>query len=64
MANNLEDSKAMVEAVNKAGVKSLVDFIYTKFPANILARDFMQSGDLGKFVTWRQIAQKSREQAL
>ena len=53
MANHLADGKAMVDAVEKAGVKSLVDFIYTKCPANILARDLMQSGALGEFVTFR-----------
>jgi predicted dehydrogenase len=53
MANHLADGKAMVEAVEKNGVKSLVDFIYTKCPANILARDLMQSGKLGEFVTFR-----------
>lgn len=53
MANNLEDGKAMVEAVEKNGVKTLVDFIYTKCPANILAKDLMESGDLGDFVTFR-----------
>lgn len=53
MANKLEDGQAMVDAVEKAGVKSLVDFIYTKCPANILAKDLMDSGKLGDFVTFR-----------
>lgn len=53
MANNLEDGQAMADAVEQAGVKSLVDFIYTKCPANILAKDLMQSGKLGDFVTFR-----------
>ncbi|MGL6202650.1 MAG: Gfo/Idh/MocA family protein [Lachnospiraceae bacterium] len=53
MANKLEDGRAMVEAVDKAGVNTLVDFIYTKCPANVLARDLMQSGELGEFVTFR-----------
>ena len=53
MANNLNDGKEMAEAVKEAGVKSLVDFIYTKCPANILARDLMQSGKLGEFITFR-----------
>ena len=43
----------MVDAVEKAGVKSLVDFIYTKCPANILAKELMDSGKLGDFVTFR-----------
>lgn len=53
MANKLDDGKAMADAVREAGVKSLVDFIYTKCPANILARDLMKSGKLGDFVTFR-----------
>lgn len=53
MANNLEDGRAMVDAVEKNGVKTLVDFIYTKCPANILAKDLMDNGDLGDFVTFR-----------
>lgn len=53
MANELSEGKAMVEAVKEAGVKSLVDFIYTKVPANVLAKNLMQSGKLGEFVTFR-----------
>ena len=53
MANTLADGKAMVDAVAQAGVKSLVDFIYTKCPANIYAKELMQSGKLGDFVTFR-----------
>lgn len=53
MANELADGKAMADAVKEAGVKSLVDFIYTKCPANVLARDLMQSGKLGEFITFR-----------
>lgn len=53
MASTLSDGKAIVEAVRKAGVKSLVDFIYTKVPANVLAKELMASGKLGDFVTFR-----------
>jgi len=53
MANELADGRAMVEAVEKANVKSLVDFIYTKCPANILAKNLFESGKLGEFVTFR-----------
>lgn len=53
MANELSEGKAMVEAVKEAGVKSLVDFIYTKCPANILAKQLMDEGKLGDFVTFR-----------
>jgi len=53
MANTLEEGRAMVDAVKKAGVKSLVNFIYTKCPANILARNLVKSGKLGDFVTFR-----------
>lgn len=53
MANTLEEGRAMVEAVQRNGVKSLVNFIYTKCPANILARELVQAGKLGDFVTFR-----------
>ncbi|MGE4549196.1 MAG: Gfo/Idh/MocA family protein [Intestinibacillus sp.] len=53
MANTLPEGRAMVEAVREAGVKSLVDFIYTKCPANVYAKELMQSGKLGDFVTFR-----------
>jgi len=53
MSNNVADSAAMVQTVNDAGVKSLVDFVYTKCPANILAKEMMDSGKLGDFVTFR-----------
>ncbi len=53
MSNSVTDSAAMVQAVNDAGVKSLVDFVYTKCPANILAKELMDSGKLGDFVTFR-----------
>ena len=44
MANTLTEGRAMVDAIEKAGVKSLVDFIYTKCPSNVLAKDLMDSG--------------------
>ena len=53
MANTLAEGKAMVDAIEKAGVKSLVDFIYTKCPANVLAKELMDAGKLGDFVTFR-----------
>lgn len=53
MANKLEDGQAMVDAVEENHVKSLVDFIYTKCPANILAKELMDTGKLGEFVTFR-----------
>lgn len=53
MANTLPEGKAMVDAVAEAGVKSLVDFIYTKCPANIYAKQLVESGKLGDFVTFR-----------
>ncbi|MCB6365701.1 Gfo/Idh/MocA family oxidoreductase [Intestinibacillus massiliensis] len=53
MANTLEDGRAMVEAVEQAGVKSLVDFIYTKCPANVYAKQLIQEGKLGEILTFR-----------
>ena len=53
MANTVAEGKEMAEAVKKNNVKSLVDFIYTKCPANVLAKELMDSGKLGDFVTFR-----------
>ena len=53
MSNDLAEGKAMAEAAAAAGVKTLVDFIYTKCPANLLAKKLMESGKLGSFVTFR-----------
>lgn len=53
MANKLEDGKAMADAVAQAGIKSLVDFIYTKCPANVQAQKMVQNGQIGNFVTFR-----------
>lgn len=53
MGMDLAESRAMAEAVTKAGVKSLVDFIYRKMPANIYARDLVQGGKLGDVLTFR-----------
>lgn len=53
MANTLAESRAMAEAAEQAGIKTMVDFIYTKCPANVLAKQLMDSGRLGSFVTFR-----------
>lgn len=48
IANNLKDARAMTDAVEKAGVKSLVMFNYRRVPAVSLAREMIQGGDVGE----------------
>jgi predicted dehydrogenase len=53
MAMTLEEGKAMVDAVEKNKVKSLVDFIYTKCPVNNYASKMIGAGEIGDIVTFR-----------
>lgn len=48
IANTLEDAHAMADAVEQAGVKSLVMFNYRRVPGVALAREMIQGGDLGE----------------
>lgn len=48
LANNLEDSKEMLEAVRKAGVKHCCGFSYRFTPSLALARQLVQEGRIGK----------------
>ncbi len=47
LANNLADSKEMLEAVNKAGVKHCCGFSYRFTPSLALARQLVQDGRIG-----------------
>ncbi len=53
MANDLEGARTMLEAVRKAGVKAMCGFTYRQVPAIRLAREMIQSGELGEIRHFR-----------
>ncbi len=50
---SVDDSRAISEAVEKAGVISITDFIYTKCPVQDYAKELIDSGKLGEIVSFR-----------
>lgn len=50
LALTAADAKEMVEAAQKAGVKTLVGFNYMKNPTSQLAREIIQNGEIGEVV--------------
>ena len=55
IAPNASDAKEMLEAADKAGVKTQVGFNYIKNPVLKLARDMIASGELGDIIGFRGI---------
>ena len=55
LANSLSDAEAMVEAVERARVKSLVGFNYRRVPAVQLARQMIADGLLGSIFHFRAV---------
>ncbi len=53
LANNLEDAKAMLRAVRKAGVRHMVGFNYRTVPAIALAKRLIDEGYIGKIYHFR-----------
>ena len=53
MARNTAEAKAMLDAVNKAGVKHMCAFNYRFVPAIRLAYDLIQRGELGQIYHFR-----------
>ena len=53
LAASLADARAMVEAVEKAGVKHMVNFNYRRCPAVALAKKMIDEGVLGQIYHWR-----------
>ncbi len=53
LARNLEESKKMVDAVEKAGVANTVWYNYRRLPAVTLAHKIIASGKLGKIFHYR-----------
>jgi predicted dehydrogenase len=55
LGRNAEESKAMLDAVTKAGVKHMVAFNYRFVPAILQARELIQSGRLGRIYHFRAV---------
>ncbi|MGI6152994.1 MAG: Gfo/Idh/MocA family protein [Christensenellaceae bacterium] len=53
MAMNVQQAKEMADAVKKAGVLSLVDFIYRRLPISAKAKKMVDNGELGEIFTFR-----------
>lgn len=53
LSTSAEESRKISEAVEKAGVISLVDFIYRRCPVQVHAKEMIERGDLGEIVTFR-----------
>ena len=53
LALTAPDAKEMVEAANKAGVKTFVGFNFLKNPAALLAKEIIESGQLGQIYHFR-----------
>jgi predicted dehydrogenase len=51
LGETLEDSRAMVAAVEAAGVPNMVGFNYIRTPASQLARKLIAEGEIGR-ITW------------
>jgi predicted dehydrogenase len=55
LANGLSDAQEMLEAVQKAGVKHMVNFNYRRAPAVALAKRMIDEGLLGQIYHWRSV---------
>lgn len=55
LARSAEESKTMLDAVQKAGVKHMVAFNYRFVPAIMQARKIIESGALGRIFHWRAV---------
>lgn len=55
LANTLDEARAMVAAVEKAGVVNFVNFNYRRVPAVQLALKLIQDGFVGEIRHWRAV---------
>ena len=55
LANSLADAQEMLDAVQKAGVKHMVNFNYRRVPAVALAKSMIEEGLIGRIYHWRGI---------
>ena len=53
LARTMEESEAMVKAVEKAGVKNTIWYNYRRLPAVTLAKQIIDSGKLGRIFHYR-----------
>jgi len=58
LALNLEDAKAMVNAVEKAEVVNMIGFNYRRVPAIALAKRLINDGEIGEIYHFRGIYQQ------
>lgn len=59
LALNLEDAKAMVNAVEKTGVVNMIGFNYRRVPAIALAKKLIADGEIGEIYHFRGIYQQA-----
>ena len=55
LANSLAEAREMVEAAERAGVVASVNFNYRRVPAVQLAKQLIESGQLGEIRHWRAV---------
>ena len=55
LANSLAEARSMAEAVNRAGVKSMVAYNYRRVPAVALAKRLIEEGRIGQVYHWRAV---------
>lgn len=55
LANTLDESRRMQEAVERAGVVAMVNFNYRRVPAVQLAKQLIDSGRIGEIRHWRAV---------
>ena len=53
LAGNMEDARTMVKLVEEVGVVNMTGFNYIRTPASQLARQIVQSGEIGEVVFFR-----------
>lgn len=53
LARNLKEAQAMVDAVKKAGARTMVWYNYRRIPAVTLAKKMIESGKLGRIYHYR-----------
>jgi len=55
LANSLSDAQEMLEAVQRAGVRHMVNFNYRRAPAVALAKCMIDDGLIGQIYHWRAV---------
>ncbi len=55
LANSLEEARMMQEAIERAGVVGFVNFNYRRVPAVQLAKQLIDSGQIGEIRHWRAV---------